>query len=190
MFPRLILASASQGRRDLLTRAGYSFEVKPSGVDEPPFIGFPGPRAYVQHLAWLKAAGVADPIPEGLIIAADSIGWLNGQVIGKPADRADARRIIELLSGSCHELWTGVCLWQRPGDRQVCWQERSQVFMKPFSPAELEKYLDTGTWQGKSGAYAIQDRDDPYVEVRAGSRSNVVGLPLETLAEALQVFAR
>jgi nucleoside triphosphate pyrophosphatase len=189
MTPRLILASASEGRRDLLTRAGYEFEVFPSGVEEPPFRGFPGPRAYVQHVAWLKAEGVSSHISEGIIIAADSIAWLNGEVIGKPADRDDARRIIQALSGSCHELWTGVCLWRRPSDRQVCWQERSLVSMKWLTPAEVEIYLDTGTWVGKSGAYAIQDRDDPYVKVLEGSKSNVVGLPLESLRGALQDFA-
>jgi len=187
--PRLILASASEGRRDLLARAGYCFEVMPSGVEEPPFVGFSHPRAYVQHLAWLKAEGAAARLQEGLIIAADSVAWLDGAVIGKPIDRADARRIIARLSGSEHELWTGVCLWRRPTDRQVCWQEKSVVAMKALAPAEIESYLDLGIWEGKSGAYGVQEQNDPYVRVITGSLSNVIGLPLERLAAELQLIA-
>jgi septum formation protein len=190
MLPRLILASASEGRRDLLAKAGYQFEVLPSGVDEPPFEGFPGPRAYVQYLAWLKAEAVSSHINDGVIIAADSIAWLDKRVIGKPLDRDDARRIINWLSGTSHQLWTGVCLWERPTDRQLCWQEHSLVAMRRLIPAEVEEYLETGIWQGKSGAYAIQEHDDPYVRVLEGSISNVVGLPVESLSAALQVFSR
>ncbi len=182
---RLILASASEGRRDLLRRAGYEFEVQPSHIEEPDSAEVTDPRAYVQHTAWLKAAAVASRVANCLILAADSVGWLDGQVILKPVDRADARRMLQRLAGSRHELWTGVCLWQRPGDWQISWQESSVVEMRPFSPAELESYLDTNIWEGKSGAYAIQDRDDPYVRVVAGSTSNVVGLPLESLARVL-----
>jgi septum formation protein len=182
---RLILASGSAGRRDLLARAGYSFEVRSSGVEEPPFVGFPGPRAYVQHVAWLKAEAVARQLTDGLILAADSIAWHAGEVIGKPADRADAARILRALGGSVHELWTGVCLWLKPTDWQICWQECSQVFMRPLTSQELEAYLDTRAWEGKSGAYAIQEAGDPYVELRSGSVSNVVGLPLESLAQVL-----
>jgi septum formation protein len=188
--PRLILASASAGRRDLLARAGYRFEVMPSGVEEPPFVGFSHPRAYVQHLAWLKAEGVAARVQEGLVIAADSVAWLAGAVIGKPTDRVDARRIIARLSGSEHELWTGVCLWRRPADRQLCWQEKSVVAMKSLSPVEIETYLDLGTWEGKSGAYGIQEQNDPYVRVVAGSMSNVIGLPLESLGAGIQLIAK
>jgi septum formation protein len=185
-MPRLILASASEGRRELLTRAGYDFDMIPSGVEEPPFEGFTTPRAYVQHVAWLKAAAVADRVDAGVVLAADSIAWLHGAVIGKPVDREDARRIITLLAGTEHEIWTGVCLWLRPTDRQVCWQERSRVAFRPLSPAEVEAYLDTGRWEGKSGAYAIEQEDDPYVRIIEGSVSNVVGLPLNSLREVLQ----
>ncbi len=182
---RLILASASEGRRYLLSRAGYDFEIMPSGIDEPTGDVFPDPRSYVQHVAWLKAAAVAPRLAEGLVLAADSTSWLNGRCIGKPADRDDARRILAELGGSTHELWTGVCLWQRPGDRQMAWQERSLVRMKAFAPDELEAYLDSGVWQGKAGAYAIQESGDPYIDVVQGSVSNVIGLPIETLQEAL-----
>jgi septum formation protein len=200
---RLILASASPDRRKLLERAGYRLEVRPSHIDEPTGAGFTDPRTYVQHVAWLKAAAVAPHLDAGLgdlgdlgddaeptiVLTADTVGWLHGQVIGKPADAADARRILRLLSGTEHELWTGVCLWRRPGDVQVAWQEMSRVALRPMTDAELDTYLQTRTWQGCSGAYAIQETNDPYVSVVRGSLSNVIGLPMETTLKVLRWLA-
>ncbi len=185
MPQKLILASASEGRRYLLSRAGFEFEVMPSGVEEPESAGFVDPRAYVQHVAWLKAAAVAPRVAEGIVLAADSTSWHRGLGIGKPADREDARRILTELGGSTHQLWTGVCLWLRPSDRQIAWQEMSLVRMKVFSTAELDAYLDSGVWEGKAGAYAIRESGDPYIEVIQGTLSNVIGLPVETLQALL-----
>ena len=183
---RLILASGSLGRRELLQRAGYSFEIFPANIDEPEGEGFTDPRTMVQHTAWLKAAAVAPRIDEGIILTADTVGWLHGQAIGKPADEADARRILRLLGGTEHELWTGVCLWKRPGDLQLAWQEMTRVAFKRLTDSELDTYLRTRQWEGCSGAYAIKERDDPYVQVVEGSWSNVVGLPMESLEIAIQ----
>jgi septum formation protein len=191
----LILASASPARRDLLTRAGYDFDVIPANIDEPSGDSFSDARTFVQHTAWLKAAAVArrlQPEPSGpptVVLSADTIGWLDGQVIGKPADRDDARRILRQLSGREHELWTGVCLWRRPDDWQVAWQEVSRVFMGPMGDRELETYLDSRQWEGCSGAYAIQESNDPYIDLRDGSLTNVIGLPIESLARTLGMLA-
>ncbi len=187
---RLILGSASLGRRQLLSRAGYRFEVMPANIDEPTGVGFTDPRSLVEHVAWLKAAAVAPRVNAGVVLTADSLGWVHGQPIGKPADEADARRILRLLAGTEHELWTGVCLWRRPGDLQVAWQEASRVAMKPMSDAEVDAYLTTRIWQGCSGAYALQEGDDPHVRVVHGSTSNVIGLPMETLTKVLDWLAR
>lgn len=186
---RLILASGSPARRDLLTRAGYPFEVLPANIDEPSGAGFANARALVQQTAWLKAAAVAPRVSDGVVLAADTVGWVEGQVIGKPADEADARRILRLLSGLEHELWTGVCLWRRPGDVQLAWQEMSLVYFKPITDAELDAYLVTRQWQGCSGAYAIQEHDDPFIRIVHGSISNVIGLPMETSEIVLQWLA-
>jgi septum formation protein len=192
---RLILASGSPARRELLARAGYQFEVMAAGIEEPSGEGFSDPRSYVQQVAWLKAAAVARQTLLGggagscVILAADTVGWFQGQAIGKPADEADARRILRLLSGSQHELWTGVCLWRRPDDLQIAWQELSLVAMKPMSDPEIDVYLKSRVWQGCSGAYAIEERDDPYVRVIQGSLTNVVGLPMESLAKVMRWFS-
>jgi septum formation protein len=187
---RLILASGSSARQDLLRRAGYSFEVIPANIDEPNGAGIADIRRFVQEVAWSKAAAVAPRVAAGLIIAADTVGWINGQVIGKPTDAADARRILRTLGGTVHELWTGVTLWRRPDDLQLCWQEVSRVAFQELSDAEIDTYLATRTWQGCSGAYAIQEGNDPYVQVVEGSVSNVIGLPMETLARVLGLLDR
>ncbi len=187
---RLILASGSAARRDLLTRAGLPFEIMPAAIDEPTGAGFTDPRTYVQTVAWLKAAAVAPRTDAGLVLAADTVGWLDGQVIGKPADEADARRILTTLGGREHELWTGAVLWRRPDDLQFCWQERSLVHFRKLTPAELDAYLASRQWEGCSGAYAIQEHDDPYVELRSGSLSNVIGLPMESLERVLHGLNR
>jgi septum formation protein len=187
---RLILASGSLGRRELLTEAGYSFEVMPANIDEPKGAGVTDIRAFVQQVAWLKAAAVAPRVAEGVVLTADTVGWINGQVISKPEDEADARRILRTLGGTTHELWTGVCLWRRPDDIQVAWQEVTLVAFQALSDAELDKYLATRQWVGCSGAYAIQGADDPYVRVVRGSTSNVVGLPLESLERAIALMGR
>jgi septum formation protein len=178
---RLILASGSLGRRELLKRAGFQFEIMPADIDEPTGEDAHDPRAYVQQVSWLKAAAVAPRIEQGLVLAADTVGWINGRIIGKPADEADARGILRTLAGTVHELWTGVTLWRRPDDMQTIWQEVSRVHFKAMSDTELDTYLATRTWQGCSGAYAIGENDDPYVTVVEGSVSNVIGLPMETL---------
>jgi septum formation protein len=185
-FPfRLILASGSHGRRYLMEEGGYSFDVVPANIDEPTEARLGDCRHYVAELAWLKAAAVVPRVDDGLIIAADTVGWLNGKVVGKPEDEADARRIIQSLAGTVHELWTGVCLWLRPGDWQFTWQERSRVRMKPLADAEIDAYLKTRKWEGCSGAYAIELPHDPYLTVEEGSASNVIGLPMESLEKVM-----
>jgi septum formation protein len=186
---RLTLASGSPARRDLLTRAGCHFDVLPAGIDEPSGEGWRDVRHFVQHVAWLKAAAVAPRVGAGLVLAADSVGWLDGRVIGKPADEADARRILRLLGGREHELWTGVCLWRRPDDLQVAWQERSRVWFAALTEGELDDYLATRTWQGCSGAYAIQEDGDSCIRILEGSVSNVIGLPMETTEKVLRWLA-
>ncbi|VTR97962.1 Maf family protein [Tuwongella immobilis] len=187
---RLTLASGSFGRRALLEQAGYTFAVQPADIDEPTDTAFGDIRHYVGDTAWRKAAKVAPTVADGLVLSADTVAWMHGHVIGKPVDRADAKRILQMLSGSVHELWTGVVLWHRPSDRQMIWQERSLVAMRAVSDAELEAYLDTNQWVGASGGYCIRETDDPFLTIVDGSMSNVIGLPMESLAVAFADWER
>jgi septum formation protein len=187
---RLILASASPARRFLLGRAGYSFDVVPANIDEPHGEGVTDIRTFVQQVAWSKAAAVAPRIAGGIVLAADTVAWIDGNVIGKPTDEADARRILRQLGGREHELWTGVCLWRRPDDVQLAWQEVTRVWFQRLDDAELAAYLATRQWANNSGAYAIEGDNDPYVRVVGGSLSNVIGLPMESLEKWLPALAR
>jgi septum formation protein len=188
-MPRpLILASGSLGRRELMKLHGYTFEVKPSNIPEITEARYGDCRQYVAELAWLKAQATAATVAEGIVIAADTVGWHKGRVIGKPDDEADARRILRALAGTTHELWTGVCLWLRPGDWQFTWQELSRVRVKDFTPEELDGYIASNKWVGASGAYSIEMPHDPYLTVVEGTVSNVIGLPMESLAKALAMI--
>ena len=183
---RLTLASGSRGRRELLQLHGYRFDVRPADIDEPTEARLGDVRQYVAELAWLKAQRVAGQVADGVVLAADTVGWQHGKVVGKPDDADHARRIIGALQGTTHELWTGVCLWCVPGGWQVTWQELSVVRMAGMSAADIDRYIDTRQWVGCSGAYAVQMPDDPLLSVERGTVSNVIGLPMESLAVALR----
>jgi septum formation protein len=181
---RLILASGSPQRRRLLGEAGYEFEVIVPDDREPDPAAFGDAAAYVGHTAWLKAQQVSEHVDRGIVVAADTAVVVAGHILGKPEDRADARRILRLLSGSDHEVLTGLCLWQRPEDYWIGAFDRTLLRMRNLSAQELEAYLATNRWVNKAGAYAIQD-PDPYVTILRGSHSNVVGLPMELLDRLL-----
>src|SRR5260370_16912624 len=182
---RLILASASPARRELLERLGIPFEIMPAHIDEPE-TGFSDPRTMVQTVAWLKAAAVVPRVDQGLILAADTIAWINGHAVLKAADEDDARRILRELSGNEHKLWTGVVLWRRPDGLQIAWQEKSRVAFAGMTEEVLEQYLATLSWRAHSSAYALKELDDPFVKVVEGSLTNVIGLPLESLTQVLE----
>jgi septum formation protein len=184
---RLILASGSPARRELLARHGYTFDVQPAAIDEPLEAGHGDPRSYVQQIAWMKAAAVVELVHDGVVLAADTVGWCDGKPVLKPNDEADARRILRKLAGRAHELWTGICLWRKPDGLQIAWQELSRVTMKSMTEDAISNYLCTRQWEGCSGAYAVQEENDPLLTVE-GSISNVIGLPMESLARHLSLF--
>ena len=184
---RLILASASPRRRQLLADAGYEIEVDPSGIEEPEPDGPVDPSAYVAELAWRKAHAVAQRRRSGLILAADTTCDLDGRLLNKPLDRADAERMIRTQEGRHLEVLTGLCLYRAGRAEWVGAIERSVVVVRSLTDAERNDYLDSGQWQGKAGAYGVQD-NDPFVSVVSGSFTNVVGLPMERLTELLRSF--
>ncbi len=185
--PRLILASASSRRKQLLEEAGYAFEVDVSGVEEPPPPPGTDPSAYAAQLAWRKAAEVARRRSDGLILAADTVCCVAGVILNKPEDRADAERMIRLQEGRDTEVISGLCLYRADRMEWIGAVEVSVVRFRPLDDREREAYLDSRRWEGKSGGYGVQDRD-PFVMVAGGSFSNVVGLPMERLAALLERY--
>jgi septum formation protein len=183
----LILGSSSPSRIELLKRIFNTFEIIKPDIEEPSS-GFSSPREQVAVISWLKGQEVSLQVKQGIIIAADTIGWIDGKPLLKPIDREDAKEMISRMSGRNHELWTGVVLWHKPTNLQLCWQEQSIVSFKKVSPVEIEHYLETRSWKNHSGSYAIEEENDPWVQISQGSITNVIGLPLESLLFNLGKF--
>lgn len=179
--PPFVLASASPRRRQLLEEAGYQFRVVPSEVEEPDPSAFASATAYAVHTAWLKANALVGKGSEW-VLAADTVASCEQEILGKPVDVEDARRILKRLQGTHHQVITGVCLYLPLADLYLTCAVTTEVEMKPLSDGELDAYLASGLWEGKAGAYGIQDHDDPFVRAIIGSYSNVMGLPMERLA--------
>ena len=187
---KLILASGSPRRRELMTEAGYRFEVVvPHESAESGVCSGERPAEMVARLAYQKAADVAAQCPDALVIACDTVVECRGRILGKPRDRDDARDMLRQLRGAVHHVYSGLCLWQSPERRTSTGVAVTQLRMRSISDEQLEQYLDTGDWEGKAGAFGYQDRHD-WLWIEAGSESNVVGLPLELLAEMLRDLDR
>lgn len=184
----LILASQSPRRQLLLEKAGYTVTVvPPHDHAETPPLPEETPRASVLRIAQEKAADVAGRIDRGLILAGDTLAELDGKPLGKPRDRTHAGQILRALSGREHVVWSAICLWQRPEDRVLAEVDRTTVRMAELSDPQIEEYLESGLWEGKAGAFGIQDRTG-WVEIGEGSLSNVVGLPMELLERMLRTY--
>lgn len=182
----LILASGSPRRAELLGDAGYEFKVVNPPLVEPdensPHVD---PASHAESLAYFKACSIGSQPAGTTILAADTIAFVDGRIIGKPADRQDAGRIIRALSGTTHKVITGLALIDE--ERRLIHHDVSVVRVRALPEKAIESYLDTGLWEGKAGAYGIQEQSDPFVERLDGSFTNVVGLPMELLGN---LFAR
>jgi len=190
-LPRLVLASASPRRRDLLARLGLEFEVRPTACDETPRPG-EAPGALVVRLADEKAraalALAAAPADE-VALGADTVVVLGDEILGKPADRDKALRMLRALSGESHDVWTGIALRASARDgeptREMQRACRTRVSFRALTNDEIERYVDSGEPADKAGAYAIQGGAAGFVSALDGEISTVVGLPLPDVAELL-----
>jgi septum formation protein len=176
---KVILASASPRRKELLELAGVQCSVRPANIDESQR---PGESAttYTVRLAEEKAATVTD---DGPVLAADTVVVVDGEFLGKPTDRGDARRMLRLLSATTHQVVTGFHL--RCKERRLSRAVSTDVEFRAIDEAELERYLATDEWRDKAGAYAIQGAASAFVRQIRGSYTSVVGLPLCEVVEAL-----
>ena len=195
-LPRLILASGSPRRRELLTEAGYAFEIIVPGPDaECGGCSETGPAEMVAKLAYQKARDVVDQLSASatpqyaeepcLVLAADTVAACHGQILGKPAHEDHARDMLRMLSGREHEVYTGICVWPlgdggEPAGEVVI----TRLRMDKLSSEEIDQYVASDQWRGKAGGFGYQDRLG-WVHIIDGSPSNVVGLPMEALQSIL-----
>ena len=179
----LVLASASPRRAELLTSAGFTFDVAPADVDETPRAR-EMPGAYALRVARDKAVAAAAEWPNAIVLAADTVVVADGRILGKPADRTDAERMLKTLSGAVHDVLTAVVL--RQNGREVSDVVTTRVRVLPLSEGEIAWYIASGEPEGKAGAYAIQGRAARFIDRIEGSWSNVVGLPISTVHKLLK----
>jgi len=187
--PDLVLASASPRRRELLERLGLSLVVAAAELDETPLPG-ERPADYVRRVAGAKcdavAARRAAAGPSLPVLAADTTVVVAGEILGKPADADDARRMLARLAGRRHEVATAYRI--RFNDKLVERAVTTLVVFRALAPAELEAYVASGEWRGKAGGYAVQGIAGAFVTELRGSHTNVIGLPLAEVLADLQAM--
>src|SRR5271154_1395674 len=188
---KLILASSSPRRAEILRNAGFVFEVRPADVDEtrPPH---EAAEDYVRRVAQAKAHAIAKPAraagERAIVIAADTIVLAEGQILGKPKDANDARRMLWLFSGKTHEVLTALCVVNIPAGKEALHVEKTKVEFLKMSDAEIESYIQTGEPFDKAGAYGIQGIAGRFATRIEGCYFNVLGLPLSRLWTTLQAL--
>jgi septum formation protein len=183
---KLILASASPRRAQILHDAGISFSVLSSAIDETPYPG-ETPQQVVQRLAEAKVElAAARAVGPAILIAADTVVTLDGQILGKPRSTDEARRMLELFSGRTHSVITGVILVRLPEMERRQFIETTLVHFAPLTREEISRYLATEEPYDKAGAYAIQGHAGRYIPRIEGCYFNVVGLPLARVVATLQ----
>ena len=182
---RLILASGSPRRRELLAKMGYAFEICAPDVDEH-VTGHA--RDIVYALAQRKAEAAAAHYREGVVVASDTLVSLDGVPLGKPCDAEDAHRMLAALSGREHEVFTGVCVLDVATGRRETRAVRTGVTFRDLSGSEIDAYISTGEPMDKAGAYAIQGGASHFVEALDGEFENVVGFPVLEVQEMLGHF--
>ncbi len=189
---RLILASSSPRRHELLRNAGFDFEVLSSEADETYHEGEP-PAANAERIAWMKAEAVARRLgttDDAVVLAADTIVVVSGEVLGKPRSPEDARAMLEKLSGRAHEVISGVALVDSSGNRTLVAHETTRVYFRLLSAEEIAAYAATAEPLDKAGAYAIQGRASRFVTRIEGCYFNVMGLPVALVDSLLRQWRK
>ncbi len=183
---RLILASGSPRRRDLMREYGFIVKIIPPTLPEPDHLGDAStPAEKAEALSFFKARCVADTLDEGIVIGGDTIVAVGNTCYGKASDREDACRILTALGGTTQQVITGVTLIDAATGRRIIRHDVTRVTMRVFTPNEMKSYLESGEWEGKAGAYGIQDGGDRFITSFEGSFTNVVGMPMELVVKML-----
>jgi septum formation protein len=182
---KFILASASERRRELLTEAGYTFDVIPADIDEQAFLkeGIE-PAEFAEQTALAKANKIAAENPDSLVLGADTVVDFKGQIIGKARGEAHAKEITEKLFSKPHKVITGIAIVKKCDSLEVVDSATTAIYPKQMSRCQITEHIESERWKDKAGAYAIQENDE-FIERIDGSFTNVIGLPMELLEKLL-----
>ena len=183
---KLILASASPRRKEILSKEGFDFEIVKSDYEEKGFSSNPYKTALT--FAYEKAKDVFNKLgdSDSIVLGADTVVYLKGEILGKPIDREDAKRILNNLSGNKHKVITGYALISK--NKTIVGYDKSTVIFNKLSESQIESYLDSNLYVGKAGAYGLQDGEFNFVKKYVGSMNNIIGLPIEKIKKALKKF--
>jgi septum formation protein len=185
----IILASSSPRRKQLLAEAGYKFTSVNPDIDESAFAAEGiRPCEYAKRLALAKARSVAENFPDCMVIGADTVADFGGEIIGKAADAKEAEEITRRLFSRPHKVITAVAVVRKIDGTEIVESDSTTVYPKKLTEGQIAEHIKGGSWRGKAGAYAIQERDE-FVERIEGSLTNVMGLPMELLQRLLKRFA-
>lgn len=186
---RFVLASGSPRRKELLGEIIPSFDIIVSEADEDSVPKTLAPKLYVEELAMLKAAASAKTIDKKnncIVIGADTVVTLDGEILGKPADKTDAFNMLKRLSGRKHEVYTGYCVMRLKDGTSVSRAEKTEVYFKELTDEEITAYIETGEPMDKAGSYGIQGLGGRFINKINGDYNNVVGLPVSALRDVLE----
>ncbi|MBN2093540.1 septum formation protein Maf [candidate division KSB1 bacterium] len=184
---RIILASASPRRHQLFRLLFDNFEIIESQVNENLSLGM-APLQLAQHLALLKAQDVSEQIDDGIIVGADSIVVVENKILGKPIDAADARKMLGLLSGKVHEVYTGIAIVGKPSNATKITGAVTHVTFRNIENWEIDRYIEIGNPFDKAGAYGIQNEAAVFIEKISGCYYNVMGFPVNEVYQAIKPF--
>lgn len=184
---KIILASSSPRRKEILAKLKLPFEIKVSNYEEDMTLAMP-PGELAEHLSAGKAKAVADENPHAIVIGADTFVVYNNQLLGKPEDPESAKEMLEMLSGKQNEIVTGVTIIDSDSSKTVSFHEATKVFMIKLSPKIIEAYIKTGEPLDKAGAYALQELGALLIEKIEGDFFNAMGLPLRRLVHEFESF--
>ena len=188
---KFILASASARRKELLEKACYKFDIIPSDVDEEKYSSQNiSPADYAAGLALAKAKDVAQKFPDRLVMGADTIADFDGEIIGKASSSEHAEEIVRKLFSKPHKIITAVALVRIKPALEIVETDTTIVYPNPMSEKQIDEHIKSRSWEGKAGAYAIQETGDEFVTRIEGSFTNVMGLPMELVAGLLNKYCK
>ena len=187
MQRKIILASTSQRRKEILAKTGLSFSIQTSGYQENMGMRMP-PEKLVKYLSREKAEAVAVNNPNAIIIAADTLVVFGNKKLGKPKNKKEAKEMLAMLQGKQNKIISGVTIIDTKNGKIASFHQTTKVFMKKMSDAQIENYVKTGEPMDKAGAYALQDTGAIFIKKIEGDFFNAMGLPLSLLVEKLKIF--